>query len=109
MILRLAVLGLFLLGATARADEWKTPTQVTLVSPDQHTRAVISPGVSGGDPPRADITAKKRTSFTLATPWMPVDAVLFDDGTLLTLDSWHELGHGTVATVYERDGKVRWA
>jgi tetratricopeptide (TPR) repeat protein len=39
---------------------------------------------------------------------MPVDVVLFDDGSLLAFDHWHQLGYGKVATFYEADGKVRW-
>jgi hypothetical protein len=95
-------------GAAARADQWVTPTARTLTSPNKQLQATITPAanrmsgatIAVGTPP---------FTFALQTPWMPVDAVLFDDGSLLALDHWHELGHGKVAILYARDGTVRWA
>jgi len=110
-ILRLAVLGLTVLASTARADDWVSPTTRTLVSPDGRIEAVITPAPNGTSRARATVGEKGRPgkSFTLATPWMPVDVVLFDDGSLLALDDWGALGYGKVATVYERGGAVRWS
>lgn len=105
--LRIAVVGITVLATTARADEWVTPTARTLVSPNQRVQAVIAPSANGKTAARATIGAGP--SFSLLSPWMPVDAVLFDDGSLLTLDDWHALGYGTVARVYEHDGAIRWS
>jgi len=110
-IVRLAVLGVLLAAATARADQWVTPTPKTLTSPNQKLQAVITPAKDGSSGATAAIGDKGRpatTTFKLATAWMPVDCVLFDDGTLLAFDHWHKLGFGKVAILYERDGKIRW-
>jgi tetratricopeptide (TPR) repeat protein len=109
--LRLAVLGITLLASSARADQWMTPTAQSLTSPDYKLRAVITPATDGKSGATATIGGRDQPAktFTLATRWMPVDAVLFDDGSLLALDHWHELGYGQVATLYERDGKIRWS
>jgi tetratricopeptide (TPR) repeat protein len=96
-----------LAGSVARADEWKSPSPVTIASPSGRLKATITP--ASLDASGAHATIGGGPVFSLATPWMPVDAILFDDGTLLTLDSWHRLGYGDVATLYEHDGKVRWS
>jgi len=109
--LRLAVLGIALLASSARADQWVTPTARTLRSPDQKLKAVITPAADGRSGATATIGEESQPgkTFTLSTRWMPVDVVLFDDGSLLALDDWHQLGYGKVATLYERDGTIRWS
>jgi tetratricopeptide (TPR) repeat protein len=99
-----------LIAASARADEWMAPKVRTVVSPNGKLQAVITPAPDASSVATAAIGPKggTATTFTLATTWSPVDVVLFDDGSLLALDHWHQLGYGKVATVYERDGKVRW-
>lgn len=102
---------LLLLVGTARADQWVSPTTKTLVSPNNKWSAVIVPsrdpkvGVQATMGPRGGA----QVTITLKDQWMPVDAILLDDGTLLTLDHWHKLGFGDVAILYERDGTVRWS
>jgi tetratricopeptide (TPR) repeat protein len=96
--------------STAYADQWVAPTARTLTSPNGKLQAVITPSTDGKSHASVAIgpklgTAKKRA---LDDPWMPVDALLFDDGSLLTLDHWHQLGYGDVATLYGADGHVRW-
>lgn len=95
----------------ARADSWVTPQERRLASPNGQWEAVITPAKDGKGGARTSIGAKGKagTPFTTATEWMPVDAMLFDDGSLLVLDGWHRLGHGTVAAVHDRDGSVRWS
>ena len=99
------LLVLALTASLARADQWVTPTAKTLTSPNKKLKAKLEPAADAKSSAKVTIGTK---TFALAAKWMPVDAVLFDDGTLLTLDNWHQLGHGDVATLYERDGKVRW-
>lgn len=110
MHVRIAVLGIALLVSSARADQWVTPTEHTVVSPNRKLQAVITPAKDGKSGATATIGEKDKAgkSFMLATRWMPVDVVLFDDGSLLALDHWHQLGYGKVATMYERDGTIRW-
>lgn len=101
------------LGATTevRADQWVSPSKVTLSSPNQRWVGVIIPATDGRSGAKLTFgpATGPTTTITLQTKWAPVDAVLFDDGTLLTLDHWHQLGYGKVAQLYERDGTVRWS
>ena len=99
-----------LFASSARADDWATPTQRTIQSPDHKLQAVISPAADRASTATAAIGPKDHLGkpFALTTPEMPVDSVLFDDGSLLTFDRWGQLGFGNVATLYERGGKLRW-
>lgn len=98
------------IATTVQADQWVTPTARTLASPNHKLQAVITPASDGKSGATVAIGPTQGTAktFKLADDWMPVDAVLFNDGSLLTLDHWHQLGFGNVATLYTRDGKVRW-
>lgn len=104
----IALLSLLLTASIAFADEWVSPTPRTLTSPDGKRTVVITPAAR-----RAGATVEiragktKQRAFDLSS--VPVDAVLFDDGSLLALDHWHQLGFGKVATLYGPDSKVRWA
>ena len=96
---------------SAHADEWMTPTPTTITSPSGGFTATISPGeaTAGGRPASLVITGPGGSStLALSNEWMPVDAIVFDDGSVLTLDQWHSMGYGEVATLYEPDGQVRW-
>jgi tetratricopeptide (TPR) repeat protein len=105
------VLGLVLAPAVTHADQWVTPSPVTLTSPNGKLQVTITPAADGKSGAQATVGPKggKGTTYKMAAPWMPVDTMLFDDGSLLALDNWHSLGHGKMATVHERDGKVRWS
>src|SRR5688572_700682 len=100
-----ALVLLVLVASVAHADQWVSPTVQTVKSPNGKVTATITPSKDGKSAATAMIG---KTKITLNAPWMPVDTVVFDDGTLLTFDDWHSLGHGNVATFYERTGKVRW-
>lgn len=102
---------MMLLASPAHADQWTTPAERRLTSPNKRWEAVITPATDGHTGARTTIAAKGKpgTPFATVTSWMPVDALLFDDGSLLVLDGWHQLGHGTVAAVHDRDGSVRWS
>jgi adenylate kinase family enzyme len=104
--MRAVVLGVVLLVSTARADSWIAPQEQTLESPNKRLKATLKPASDARSGATVTIGGK---TFKLQSAWSPVDALLFDDGTLLTLDHWHSLGQGTVAHLYERNGKVRWA
>lgn len=51
----------------------------------------------------------KSHTFTLRSPWMPVEALLLDDGTLVTFDQWYSMGYGEVCIAYDPSGSVRWS
>jgi tetratricopeptide (TPR) repeat protein len=99
------------LASPARADQWVSPTKVTLTSPNKKWTAVIEPATDGHSGAKATIgpIGGATTTIALRSKWMPVDSFLLDDGTLLTLDHWHRLGYDDVAQFYERDGKLRWS
>jgi len=51
----------------------------------------------------------ERRAFALLNPVAPVDAVLFNDGTLLALDNWHNMGYGAALAAYSKSGTVLWS
>ena len=103
------VVCLALCAPVAWADQWATPTRQVIVSPNGKLQAVITPAKHGKSAASVSVGPKGvGKAFTLVEPATPVASVLFDDGTLLTFDNWHQLGFGKVATLYERTGKVRW-
>ena len=107
----LVVVMVFACATAAHADSWIAPLPQRLTSPNGKLEALITPAPTGTQTkPKATVGPKGKPgkTYELVTPWMPVDAVLFDDGSLLALDQWHRLGHGDVAILHERDGRVRW-
>jgi tetratricopeptide (TPR) repeat protein len=110
MLARVVIAVFVLAAGTVRADEWVTPTKRTHTSRNKRMEVVIVPADDGSSGAKATISELGRpgATFTLKSPWMPVDSVLLDDGSLLTFDEWHSLGVGNVATLYERTGQVRW-
>jgi tetratricopeptide (TPR) repeat protein len=96
---------------TASADEWVSPQVMTITSPNKRFEAVLTPAGRSARAATATIRdgGKPGVTFDLKAKQMVVDAVIFDDGTLLALDHWHSLGFGDVATLYERGGIVRWS
>ncbi|MBI5478212.1 MAG: tetratricopeptide repeat protein [Deltaproteobacteria bacterium] len=94
----------------ARGDQWVTPQPVTVKSPSGRWQATVVPAKDGKSGATATVRPPRGqpTSFTLRSPWMPVDVVLLDDGLLVAFDQWHSLGHGQVAIAYAPQGKVRW-
>jgi len=61
---------------------------------------------------RAVLTTKPRgteVTFSLLNPVAPVDAILLDDGSLVTCDNWSRMGYGKVLVFYEPTGNVRWS
>ena len=98
------IAGLFLLATFAHADDWVSPTPRTLTSADGTRTAVITPSKGGA---RVEIRGgEKPVAFDMK--FVPVDAVVFDDGRLLVLDQWHQLGMDKVATLLGSDGKAKW-
>ena len=43
----------------------------------------------------------------LLNPVAPIHAAVANDGTLVTLDNWHNVGYGEIVVIYSPDGKVR--
>lgn len=110
-----------LVAPAADADSWRRAQSKELTSPDGSFSARIDVGSSLGETvgfagsPRgrravATITgpAGEHWSYELLNPIAPVDAVLLDDGDLLTFDNWHNMGFGEVMVRYDAAGEVVW-
>jgi hypothetical protein len=118
------VLSLALLGPmpTARADSWRAATISETFSANRDWFVRVTPGKSVGDTFGFDGAPKGRFAdaewfqrnadggyrivarATLANPVAPVDTLVTDRGYLVTLDNWHNVGHGTVVAAYRPDG-----
>jgi len=114
---------IFLAGLSL-ADSWPGPTVRAIVSPDAETVVRILPGESFGDTfgfsgektgkfaeaffyrRSAEDVYERYLQVTLQNPIAPVDAFITDDGILITLDNWHNLGYGRVVAIYRRDGSL---
>ncbi len=100
----------------AQADSWAAAGEITVQSGNRLYHARIIPGASWGDTggfsgaqrgkyARAVLGGpgiRDRLTFTLLNPIAPVEAVLLDDGSLMTFDNWHNMGYGKVAVLYDR-------
>jgi tetratricopeptide (TPR) repeat protein len=129
----LAVPSLLIASAFLWGDSWMAPGEITVKSPSGAWEATITPDKSTNfeghiklvDEALANKASAKEykfgataivrppkgepLAFTLRSPWMPVDVVLLDDGTLVTFDQWHNMGYGEVCTSYSPEGQVHWA
>jgi hypothetical protein len=96
-----------------------------VVSPDGNRIARVEPGESVGDTygfasaakgpfsqatyyerdPASD-TYKPYLQITLQNPVAPVDVLLNDNGVLVTLDNWHNLGYGSIVVIFDKSGKI---
>lgn len=108
---------------TSGADSWAAATETNVQSSNGAYRARLVPGDSWGDTygfagaakgeyARAIVDgpgADDEVSFTLVNPIAPVDAIVLDDGSLVTFDNWHNLGYGKVAARYDVTGNVQWS
>ena len=117
----IAVLGF---DGVARADSWPNATVKAYASENGEVVARIIPGSSisdtvgfAGAPKgsyatamlfrfRDDQYALLRT-IELANPVAPLQAAVANDGTLATLDNWHNVGYGFVVVIYGPDGSLR--
>jgi hypothetical protein len=122
---RLCLLLLFLLASAARADSWPAAVPMGVISSDGKVAARILPGNSIGDVLGFAGSGKGQTAqaivyrlgpddkysralaWSLLNPVAPVFAALSDAGELVTLDNWHNMGHGKIVVVYGADGKIR--
>jgi len=119
-LLLLACLG----AAPAHADSWAMPQvrEVFSASRDHFVRIVPGDNLGkvvgfGGSPAGKDAVAEFYRRYPdrsyrliqtlkLLNPVAPVDAFVSNDGRLITVDNWHNLGYGDVLAVYAADGKL---
>ena len=112
------------LAGPVRADDWPGPVVREIFSASRDHFVRIVPGddlgaVVGfsGSPKGKSATAEYYRRFpdrsyrlvqtvTLLNPVAPVDAFVSNDGRLVTVDNWHNLGYGAVLAVYGADGRL---
>ena len=112
-----------ILFATARGDEWPAPVIREVFSPSRAYFVRVVPGKSFGDTVGFSGAAKrpfataefyrleKDRSYRLAAtasllnPVAPVEFFVTDNGCLITLDNWHNMGYGKVVAFYTPEGK----
>lgn len=120
----IASLILLVVGTSATADQWMQAQVSEKSSPNGRFTIRVTPGDSFGDVdafadrPKGkyataewfrldDGTAESIRTITLLNPIAPVDFIVTDDGTLVTLDNWHNLGKGDMLVIYSPTGEVR--
>jgi len=105
-------------------DSWAAAVVTEVLSPDTEHRVRIVPGNSLGDTfgfagqdvgeyahaiyyhrNGSDQYTKSR-EITLGNPVAPVDAYLTNEGYLVTLDNWHNMGYGEVVVIYDAAGEL---
>ena len=104
------------------ADEWPSPQSREVFSKGRDHFVRIVPGESWGDSfgfagapkgPYAKAIFYHRQSdgsyslgatVSLLNPVAPVEFFVSDQGYLITLDNWHNMGHGKVLALYGPDG-----
>jgi hypothetical protein len=107
----------------AQGDDWPTAVIREVFSPSRAYFVRVIPGKSYGDTVGFSGAAKgpyataefyrleKDRSYRLAAtasllnPVAPVEFFVTDNGFLITLDNWHNLGYGKVVAFYTPEGK----
>lgn len=123
MRIRLLILVLSVL-KVAKGDEWPAPVIREVFSQSRTYFVRVVPGKSFGDTVGFSGLAKgpfataefyhleKDRSYRLAAaasllnPVAPAEFLVTDDGFLITLDNWHNLGYGKVVALYTPVGKA---
>jgi hypothetical protein len=109
---------------SASADDWPSPETREVFSTSRDHFVRVTSGNSWGDlqgfkgaTKGAYATAeffqrdaagayRPTARATLLNPVAPVQFFVSNDGRLVALDNWHNLGYGTAVAIYGADGKV---
>ncbi len=104
------------------ADEWPQPTVREMFSESRDHFVRVIPGKSWGDTfgfagskkgeyakaefyhRQKDGSYAKGAEAELANPVAPVEFFVGEDGHLITVDNWHNMGYGKVLVLYGPDG-----
>lgn len=109
---------------TAIADDWPSATVKAVVSENGETVVRVIPGASIGDTygfagaPKGKFASAQWFRFRenryelyqtvqLVNPVAPIHIAVANDGTVITLDNWHNVGFGDVVAIYAPNGKLR--
>lgn len=109
----------------AYADEWPQPTESGVISPDGRIAVLLTQGTSWGEVwgfAGSPVGQHARSRFFRLegdertyslyqeleplNPVAPVFAAVSNDGALVTLDNWHNMGFGPVLAIYSPSGAV---
>jgi hypothetical protein len=107
----------------AIADSWPSATVKAVVSENGQTVVRVIPGGSIGDTygfagsPKGKFASAQWFRFRetryelyqtqqLVNPVAPIHVAVANDGTMITLDNWHNVGFGDVVAIYAPDGKL---
>jgi hypothetical protein len=110
----------------AKSDDWPAFVSKTAVSQNGQLLVRVDPGNSLGDvygfagePIGAYATGhmyyysdsidsyQKLRQISLANPIGPVDVLVNNEGWIVTLDNWHNMGYGEIIVVYDNAGIKR--
>jgi hypothetical protein len=123
LTLTLIIMGLTTALPRTQADDWPPPVIREVFSPSRAYFVRIIPGKSFGDTvgfssagkgPFAtaefyrrenDRSYRLATAVSLLNPVAPADFFVTDNGSLITLDNWHNMGYGKVVAFYTQEGK----
>ena len=114
----------FCFAAAAMADSWPNATIQAAASENGDFVVRMTPGESIGDThgfagaPKGRFASAQWFRFrdghyeplqrtTLVNPVGPLQLAVANDGTLVTLDNWHNVGFGYVVVIYGPDGQLR--
>jgi hypothetical protein len=108
-----------------RGDTWMLPAPVTVSSPSGKYIAQVTPGAGGyfGDFESAITNRAQNATVILSVrpqpgitnvvwsgklinPAAPVEVFVSDDGYLVTMDNWHQVGYGPVVAIYDPKGNL---
>jgi hypothetical protein len=120
----LAFVAMFFASPQVIADSWPAATVKAVVSTDGGTIVRVTPGDSIGDTygfagaPKGEFASSQWFRFRanryevyqtarLLNPVAPIHVAVANDGTVITLDNWHNVGFGYVVAIYSPDGSVR--
>lgn len=108
----------------AIADDWPGATVKGVASQNAETIVRVIPGASIGDTYGFAGASKGKFASAqwfrfrenryelyqttqLVNPVAPIHVAVANDGTVITLDNWHNVGFGDVVAIYSPDGKLR--
>lgn len=107
------------------ADQWLQPTESGFISADGRIAVRLTPGTSWGEVwgfAGAPLGEHARAQFfrlagderayslyqelELLNPIAPVFAAVSNEGALITLDNWHNMGFGPILVIYSPAGAI---
>jgi hypothetical protein len=108
----------------ALADSWASAAPKAVVSQNGSIVVRMTPGTSIGDTVGFDGSPKGKFASAqwfryrndryeqyqtkpLLNPVAPINLAVTNDGTLATLDNWHNVGYGEAVAIYAPDGSLR--